>query len=319
MRLLRPTLLLWLGSVRAFQPVASSSPRCLTSLTATRLSFPFTTARSMSTEESTEQAVDSSSSSSPAVTPLIKPDRVIRDDIPVVYVYDHCPFCVRVRLALGLKNVKHTALFLANDDVKTPSALVGKKIAPIFVWPEADVVMPESMDIIKLVDSDERFGTPSFFQPATGRTDLKEWQTSTRDLLRVLQRPRYVATGLMPEFQQLDGRHAFVGKHEMPPYNKEEWKELELKEKLAIYAEAMAKDPAGDIEELNRKLVELDDVVHCEYYCSPGGLSYDDIDLFSRLRSITIIRGVEWPTKLRQYMNNLSELGDVPLYDEMAL
>ena len=123
----------------------------------------------------------------------------------------------------------------------------------------------------------------------------------------------------MPEFQQLDGRHAFVNKHEMPPYNKEEWKELEFKDKLAIYAEAMAKDPAGDIEELNRKLVELDDIVHCEYYCSPCGISYDDIDLFSRLRSITIIRGVEWPTKLRHYMNNLSELGDVPLYDEMAL
>ena len=29
--------------------------------------------------------------------------------------------------------------------------------------------------------------------------------------------------------------------------------------------------------------------------------------------------GVQWPTKLRSYMDNLSALGDVPLYDEMAL
>jgi glutaredoxin 2 len=50
-----------------------------------------------------------------------------------VYVYDHCPFCVRVRLALGVKNVKHLIHFLANDDVMTPTRLVGKKIAPIFV------------------------------------------------------------------------------------------------------------------------------------------------------------------------------------------
>ena len=55
------------------------------------------------------------------------------DDLPTVYVYDHCPFCVRVRVVLGIKNVKHNLHFLANDDIPTPTALVGKKIAPIFV------------------------------------------------------------------------------------------------------------------------------------------------------------------------------------------
>ena len=59
--------------------------------------------------------------------------RVIREQLPTVYVYDHCPFCVRVRLALGVKNVKHLIHFLANDDIPTPTNLVGKKIAPIFV------------------------------------------------------------------------------------------------------------------------------------------------------------------------------------------
>jgi glutaredoxin 2 len=62
-----------------------------------------------------------------------KPERVIMDELPTLFVYDHCPFCVRVRLALGIKNVKHNLHFLANDDVKTPTSLVGKKIAPIFV------------------------------------------------------------------------------------------------------------------------------------------------------------------------------------------
>ena len=44
----------------------------------------------------------------------------------------HSPFCVRVRLAFGLKGLKHDIVFLANDDISTPTALVGKKIAPIF-------------------------------------------------------------------------------------------------------------------------------------------------------------------------------------------
>lgn len=260
-------------------------------------------------------------SSTAEATKFEKPARVIRDDLPTLYVYDHCPFCVRVRAALGIKNIKHNLHFLANDDVATPTKLVGKKISPILEWTEAGVCMPESMDIVNLVDSDERMGLTGVIKPATGREDLKAWQNSVRDLLRGLQRPRYVATGLLPEFQQLDGRHAFIKNHEMTGYTKDEWKkgEMTMEEKLQIYADAMAKDPAADIEELNRKLVELDDIIFSEYHCSPGGISLDDIDLFARLRSITIIRDVDWPTKLRFYMDYMSELSDIPLYDEMAL
>lgn len=66
-------------------------------------------------------------------SPFTQGPRVIRDELPIVYVYDHCPFCVRVRLALGVKNVKHNVHFLQNDDIPTPTKLIGKKIAPIFV------------------------------------------------------------------------------------------------------------------------------------------------------------------------------------------
>uniref|UniRef100_A0A6T6GUA9 GST N-terminal domain-containing protein n=1 Tax=Craspedostauros australis TaxID=1486917 RepID=A0A6T6GUA9_9STRA len=252
---------------------------------------------------------------------FVKPERVVRDQLPTLYVYDHCPFCVRVRFALGMKNIKHNLYFLANDDIPTPTALVGKKISPIFQFPEDNMVMPESMDIVNFVDGDERFGPTGVIAPASGRTDLKDWQKSVQSLLRTLQRPRYVATGLLPEFQQLDGRHAFIKNHQLPPYDKAEWKtgDMTMEEKLKIYAEAMDSDPAPLLEELNAKLIQLDDKVACEYYCTVGGLSMDDVDLWARLRSITIVDGVEWPTKLRNYMNNLSELADIPLYDEMAM
>ena len=54
---------------------------------------------------------------SPQAVKSIVP-RVVPSQLPILYVYDHCPFCVRVRLALGLKNVKHELRFLANDDSK---------------------------------------------------------------------------------------------------------------------------------------------------------------------------------------------------------
>lgn len=267
------------------------------------------------------------STSATEVSPFVQGPRVVRDELPIVYVYDHCPFCVRVRLALGIKNVKHNVYFLANDDIPTPTKLIGKKIAPIFTIPEDDLTMSESLDIIAKVEEDERFGTTNAILPATGRTDIKAWQKSVQTLLRTLQRPRYVATGLLPEFQQIDGRHAFIKNHQLPPYDKPEWKGdgtdenpgMAMDEKLKLYAEAMAQDPAPLLEDLNAKLIEMDDMVYSEHYCSEGGLSMDDVDLWARLRSITIVKGVEWPTKLRAYMDNLSALGDVPLYDQMAL
>lgn len=279
---------------------------------------------SISTQASSTEGPSTSSTPAKFEQPTA---RIVRDELPIVYVYDHCPFCVRVRLALGLKNVKHNLYFLANDDIKTPTSLIGKKVAPIFRLPEDDMTMGESLDIIELVDNDERFGPTNLFNPTTGRKDIKAWQKSVQTLLRTLQRPRYVATGLLPEFQQIDGRHAFIKNHQLPPFEKPEWKGdaseenpgMPMDKKLMLYAEAMAKDPAPMIEELNAKLVELDDIVFCEQYCSEGGLSMDDIDLWSRLRSITIIKDVTWPTKLRAYMDNLSALGDVPLYDEMAI
>ena len=272
------------------------------------------------TPSAARQVMSMTAATEPTSIPFSQPDRVIREKLPTVYVYDHCPFCVRVRFALGLKNIKHNVHFMANDDVPTPTALVGKKIAPIFQWEEADVCMAESLDIIDLVDQDPRMGPTGVILPATDRSDIKAWQKSVRDLLRVLQRPRYVETGLLPEFQQYDARRMFIMNHQMPPYEKADWKaNVPEEERMAIYAEAMAKDPADDIEVLNRKLVELDDIIYSEDHCSPGGLSYDDIDLFARLRSITIIKGVVWPAKLRAYMDKMSKLGDVPLYDAMAM
>ena len=121
----------------------------------------------------------------PGTTP-----RIVLNPLPKLYIYDHCPFCVRVRLALGIKNVKHELVFMANDDVSTPTALVGKKIAPIFEVQQKTIVMPESLDIIKRIDYDPDFGQIRVFRPMSDRADLKDWQKKYTDMTRLLQRPR---------------------------------------------------------------------------------------------------------------------------------
>ena len=232
--------------------------------------------------------------------------------LPELYVYDHCPFCVRVRVALGVAGVKHKLVFLGNDDVETPTALVGKKIAPILV--DEDGAMGESLDIIaKLVPEGS-------IKPASDRTDIKAWQKSIQTVMRKLVRPRYVMVPL-PEFMQKSGRDAFVNNHQMPPFEKADWKgnaDMPIETKYKYYMEALDETPAL-VAELNEKLKELEPMICCKSCATEGGFSYDDVDLWARLRSLTLIKGLVYPPKVRAYLDNYEAKGDCPLYDTMAL
>lgn len=48
-----------------------------------------------------------------------------------LYIYEHCPFCVRARMIFGLKNVPVEQQVLLSDDFATPERMIGEKMAPI--------------------------------------------------------------------------------------------------------------------------------------------------------------------------------------------
>lgn len=68
-----------------------------------------------------------------------------------LYHYIHCPYCVRVRMALGFLGKKWKSTVLPYNDEKTPIALVGKKMLPIMSFDGKP--MGESLDIINKLDS----------------------------------------------------------------------------------------------------------------------------------------------------------------------
>jgi len=49
------------------------------------------------------------------------------------------------------------------------------------------------------------------------------------------------------------------------------------------------------------------------------GFGYDDIELFARLRSLTIIKNLNLGAKTKGYLEYMSAKFDVPLYDQMAV
>ena len=77
--------------------------------------------------------------------------------IGTLFHYVHCPFCVRVRMALGFLNKNYESKVLSYDDERTPIDLTGVKMLPI--WQGEDgVTLNESLDIIRHLDSKNSLG-----------------------------------------------------------------------------------------------------------------------------------------------------------------
>lgn len=229
------------------------------------------------------------------------PEQVVLSPLPRVYQYDHCPYCVRVRYALGVKNVKHELIWLHNDDVATPTAMVGKKVVPIFAPNGGAVEGPfvrESLDIVSAVDSDAKYGPTGTFKAASGRTDISGWFSSNVEQIRRLTRPR-VVDAYLPEFATADARAAFVKNHALPEPSDYATNLANTKQHLAVIQEKMA---------------QLDEMIYSAEFCTEGGLSVDDIDLFPRLRTLSLVKDIEWPEKTLAYMNYHSKLSDIGLY-----
>lgn len=108
-----------------------------------------------------------------------------------LYVYDHCPFCVRARMIFGLKNLPVELVVLANDDEATPIGLVGKKVVPILVK-EDGTAMPESLDIVHYVD--EHFGEKILSEQV--RPEIEAWLKEVGSYYGHLTTARFTQIGL---------------------------------------------------------------------------------------------------------------------------
>lgn len=71
--------------------------------------------------------------------------------MPILYHYIHCPYCIRIRLALGFLNISYESKVVAYDNESLPVKLCGKKMLPIY-QDDNGTIFNESLDIIKHLD-----------------------------------------------------------------------------------------------------------------------------------------------------------------------
>ena len=212
-----------------------------------------------------------------------------------LYVYDHCPYCVKARMIFGLKNIPFELDVLLNDDEATPVSMVGKKVVPILRKNNGSY-MPESMDIVHYVD---QFQSPVIL---TGKTNpqMSEWLNTVGGYINNLLMPRYVRANLA-EFKTQSARDYYQQKKEAF---------------IGSFAGHIANTPAL-IDRINADLLMLDKLIVAENACN-GKFSVDDIHLFAVLRGLSIVKGVSYPDTVDHYRKKMAELSGVNLLDNIA-
>lgn len=213
-----------------------------------------------------------------------------------LYIYDHCPFCVKARMIFGLKNLPVELNILLSDDEATPTKMIGQKMAPILQKDDSRY-LPESMDIVHYVDKLD--GKPLL----TGKRNPKveEWLRKVNGYVNKLLIPRF-AKSAFDEFSTPQARAWFIAKKEAAIGN--------FDEHLA-HSAGLVKNINDDLRALDKLIVKPNAV--------NGELSEDDIHLFPLLRNLTLVAGINWPSRVADYRDNMAKQTQVNLLSSMAI
>lgn len=214
-----------------------------------------------------------------------------------LFVYDHCPFCMRARMIFGLKHIPVELVILASDDDDTPTRMIGQKMVPILQKPDGSF-MPESLDIVHYID--QEYAGPSVLtgsQSEVIASLLKDIQSVDYKLLY----PRFIKLGL-PEFSTQQAKISF---------------EHRKQARSGPFSECLAATEQL-VKQVDVMLVALDDALIATDACN-GELSLDDICLFPILRNLTCVKAISFPAKVKAYLELMAKRSQVDLYFDRAL
>ena len=215
-----------------------------------------------------------------------------------LYIYDHCPYCVKARMIFRIKKTPVKLLCLLNDDEKTPQSMIGVKMVPILEFKKG-CFMPESLDIVRYID--KREGTRAEVSWKTNKK-LSLWLNKNSSLCYELAMPRWVKAPL-DEFKTKKARDYFQTKKEnyIGPF-KDCWDNTKAL-----------------IKEMTKELDQLESFFEKNQKFFSGNLSLNDFHLFAFLRSLSIVKGLPFPKKVKHYSEEMSEKTHIPLHHSIAL
>ena len=207
-----------------------------------------------------------------------------------LYMFEHCSLCFRVRMTAALNRLHLQETVVLDDDTETMVGLVGKRQIPILVKDDGQPML-ESMDMVRYVDSR---GSPVLTGPE--RSEIADWAGRFAKKAALLTWPRYSLLGL-PEFATIAAHDHYVVRK-----RKAIGDLVELRAATRRYVD----DLAPELDELEG-FIERPDAVN-------GTLSIDDLHVLPLLRSAAVVKGVRFPTEVRDYFETMMRrIGYQPL------
>ncbi|EJD6612584.1 glutaredoxin 2 [Providencia rettgeri] len=209
-----------------------------------------------------------------------------------LYVYDHCPFCVRARMIFGLKKLAVEQVVLLDDDKETPISMIGKKMLPI-LQKEDGSYLPESLDIVHYIDSlnEPKYANGEIFP------EIETWSKAVSSVVYKLVTPRFIETDF-PEISTTKAREAYIER---------------------------STKSHGDLGELKKEthtlLVELEPQMSLlDAWLETRGevIDINDFIIFPILRSLSIVDELSFSTNISHYMTRIAEAAKINLLFDQA-
>lgn len=213
-----------------------------------------------------------------------------------LYALDHCPFCARVRVMFGLKNIPFDIEFVQQDDYETPIKISGNNLMPIIEYGD-DQYMVESLDIVNYLD--HNYGDKILLKEQDDK--ITDWINRYDALFDKITVPLYHKMNL-PELSTDAARAEYRKIHES---RTEDFNVLQQK------APELLKQTQPALAEL-ALMIDLERVKDQQY-------SLDDIILYPMLRHITSIKEIDLPENIQQYITMLEQASKLPSYQTKAV
>ncbi|MDK2777307.1 MAG: glutaredoxin 2 [Pseudomonadota bacterium] len=215
-----------------------------------------------------------------------------------LYVYHHCPYCIRAMMVANYKDISYETVFLLNDDEETCYRLVNAKQVPILEFDQGGAIA-ESLDIAARFD--ELGDGGRVIRPADDCSAFSAAFSDSGMPINCLLFPRNIALGL-PEFMTEDARGYFRTK----------------KEKIIgqSFSQAMTdtRQHKVQVETMLANLPAPSLPSHHE-----NTISWDDVMIFPTLRNLTMVAELKIPPTIREYLNQVSQLTGIQLYLDQAI
>lgn len=209
-----------------------------------------------------------------------------------LYVYEHCPFCIRARMIFGLKKVPFELGIIMEGDSETPISMVGRKVVPI-LQKEDGTFMPESMDIVHYIG--QLSNADELQEPCD--KEIEAWCKKVTPTVYNLAVPRFTKA----DFQELSTPAA------REAYTIREIKAFGDLDALMAQSHVFIEEMLAELSKIQPYLSAKDTITTTDFY------------LFPLLNSLTIVRDFPFPAYLRGYLNVVSQKCDVPLFIDKAL